>query len=140
MDIQSIMTGGGGILIVILTLIQISPIKINPWGAIARALGRAINKDLMDKVSSLEQTVADIKAEAAEERAISCRARILRFGDEVLHEERHSKDHFDQILMDIKKYNDYCRSHPDFPNDMTRITSERIKSVYRSRLKKNDFL
>lgn len=147
MTLQEILTGGGSILVVVLTVLQLAPIKINPWGAIAKALGRAINAELTEKVTGLERKVADIKeetadikAETAEERAVSCRARILRFGDEVLHGTRHSKDHFDQTLLDIKKYNDYCRTHPDFPNDVTELTSERIKAVYRERLQKNDFL
>lgn len=140
MSIQDIIAGGGGMLLVLLTLLQIAPIKINPWGAIAKALGRAINADVLDKVSSLEEKVETVKAETEEARAISCRARILRFGDEVLHGQRHTKDHFDQTLMDIKAYDDYCKMHPDFPNNVTVITSERIKNVYRERLEKNDFL
>ena len=39
---------GGGIVLVAMTLIQISPIKLDPWSAIARAVGRAINKDVTD--------------------------------------------------------------------------------------------
>ena len=41
---------GGGIVLVAMTLIQISPIKLDPWSAIARAVGRAINKDVIDKL------------------------------------------------------------------------------------------
>lgn len=140
MTLQEILTGGGGILVLVLTVLQIAPIKINPWGAIAKALGRAINADVLDKVTGLEKKVEAIRAETEEDRAVSCRARILRFGDEVLHGERHTKDHFDQILMDIKKYDNYCKTHPNFPNNVTEITSQRIKTVYRIRLEKNDFL
>lgn len=140
MTLQDILAGGGRILVIVLTLLQIAPIKINPWGAIAKAMGRAINADLTDKVTRLEHKVDGIKDKAEEDHAIACRARILRFGDEVLHGERHSKDHFDQILMDIKNYDDYCGCHPDFPNNVTELTSERIKAVYRERLEKNDFL
>ena len=32
---------GGGIILVAMTLIQIAPIKLDPWSAIARAVGRA---------------------------------------------------------------------------------------------------
>ena len=41
---------GGGIVLAAMTLIQIAPIKLDPWSAIARAVGRAINKDVIDKL------------------------------------------------------------------------------------------
>ena len=34
---------GGGLLIALLTVIQISPIQINPWSNLAKAVGKAIN-------------------------------------------------------------------------------------------------
>ena len=40
---------GGGALVAILTLVQVSPIKIDPWSAIGKvlcAIGRAIGKAL----------------------------------------------------------------------------------------------
>lgn len=127
-------------MVIVLALIEVSPIKINPLGAIAKAIGRAMNQDVLEKVSRLEEKVDHLKNETEEERAISCRARILHFGDEVLHGQLHTKDHFGQILLDIQKYEDYCRTHPDFKNGVTEPTSERIKTVYRERLEKNDFL
>ena len=35
--------GGAAVVVVLLSLIQISPIKINPWTAIGKAVGRVIN-------------------------------------------------------------------------------------------------
>lgn len=46
--------GGGGIAVVVLALIEVSPIKINPLGAITKAIGQAINQDVLEKISSLE--------------------------------------------------------------------------------------
>lgn len=46
---------GGGIVLVAMTLIQISPIKLDPWSAIARAVGRAINKDVIDKLDETRE-------------------------------------------------------------------------------------
>lgn len=140
MTLQEVLTGGGGIAVILLALIEFSPIKINPLGSIAKAIGRAINQDVLEKVSSLEEKVDNLKHDTEEERAVSCRARILHFGDEVLHGQRHTKDHFGQILLDISKYEEYCRTHQDFKNGVTEPTSERIKAVYRERLEKNDFL
>ena len=129
-------TSGSGVVFIILTLIQLAPIKLDPWSAI----GKAINKEVIEKVDDLDTKVKDLKSEIAENVAVDCRARILRFGDEVFHGERHTKDHFEQILRDIKTYERYCEEHPDFENNVTEVTSSRIIEIYRRCIEKNDFL
>ena len=43
MDIRDILLGGGGVTVVLLSLIQIAPVQLNPWSWIAKRIGRAIN-------------------------------------------------------------------------------------------------
>lgn len=131
---------GSGVLIAVSALIQISPIKINPWTHIARAIGRAINGELTDKITRLESNVTALREQVSEQAATECRARILRFGDEVLHRERHTKEHFDQILRDIDTYENYCRTHPRFENHITALTSSRIIKIYEECCGKGEFL
>ena len=145
---------GGICLVVILSLIEISPIKINPWSKLFRFLGKALNKDMLDEINDLKTEVSDLKDEIKkvddrvdkmdsridENNAIQCRSRILRFGDEVSHGQNHSRDHFKQIFCDITTYNSYCHSHPEFQNDMTKITSKRIEDDYMERDKRDTFL
>ena len=128
MTLKEILFGGGSALFVLLTLLQLAPIKINPWSAIAKAFGK------------LESELQCVRSGMAEEKAVNCRARILRFGDECLHGERHTKDHFDQTLRDIAAYERYCEDHPEFENNVTELTSDRIKTIYRRCLDSNDFL
>jgi len=122
------------------TLIQIAPIKVNPWSWIARAIGRAINAEVIEKVDKLEKDLGNLKSNTEEQAAKACRIRILRFGDEILHDVHHSKEHFDQILLDITEYDKYCREHPDFKNNMTEITTNRIMSTYEECLEDHSFL
>lgn len=140
MTIREMILGGGGAVLVLMTIVQLMPIKIDPWTAIARAIGRAINGEVLEQVGRLEQEVQRVRSSIAEEKAVNCRARILRFGDECLHGGRHTKDHFDQTLRDITAYERYCEEHPDFVNNVTRLTSDRIKEIYRKCLDNNDFL
>ena len=145
---------GGICLVVILSLVEISPIKINPWSKLFRSLGKALNKDMLDEINDLKTEVSGLKDEIRkvddrvdkidsridENNAIQCRSRILRFGDEVSHGQNHSHDHFKQIFCDITTYNSYCHSHPEFQNDMTKITSKRIEDDYMERDKRDTFL
>lgn len=135
------------IIICILSLIQIVPIKINPLSWIARLFGRAINRELYDKVSMLENKIDDMakeqtkESEAREEdKAISARIRILNFNDELLSHTKHSKESFDQTLDDITFYEDYCEDHKHFKNDRAVMAIKNVKRCYDKCCIDNDFL
>lgn len=123
-----------------MTLIQIAPIKINPWTWVAKAIGRAINAEVIDKVGKMEKDIQNLKQSTEEHEAKSARVRILRFGDEILHDVKHSQEHFNQVLLDITEYEEYCEKHPDFRNNVTCITTKRIKETYEKCLMDNSFL
>ncbi len=123
-----------------MTVIQITPIKINPWSCIAKAIGRAINGEVIEKVENLEKELVSMRNDIDERAAKDCRVRILRFGDEVLHDKRHTKEHFDQILQDITEYDKYCESHKDFKNNMTVMTTVHIKDTYERCMEDRSFL
>ena len=140
MNIKELLTSGGGALLILLTLIQIAPVKINPWSWLAKNIGKAINGEVVEKVDNLSTDIRNLRDECEEREATACRTRILRFGDEILHDVRHSKEHFDQILIDITAYENYCASHPDFRNNVAVATIKRINQVYAWCIRDNDFL
>lgn len=145
MDIVTILkslTTGDALLIVvgILSLVQITPIKINPWSALARWVGNAINGELSAKVDALADKIDKLESKEDERDAVNKRVRILRFEDELQREQRHTKDSFDQVMSDITDYNQYCEDHPKFKNDQTVQTVAHIRKVYADRLEHHDFL
>lgn len=140
MSLSEILTKGGTAFFIILTLIQIAPIKVNPWSWLAKILGRAINGELIAKVDNLEKEFNKLRIAEEEKDAIDWRTRILRFGDEAVHGVRHSKEHFDQILRDITSYEKYCDVHKEFENNQAVITCARIKEIYKRCLETGDFL
>ena len=84
MSIQELLTGGGGLLVLALTVIQVAPVKINPWSAIAKAIGRAVNAEVL---AELERTriKLDNHIKTDDERAADMhRARILQFNNELI--------------------------------------------------------
>ena len=134
-------------LILAMSIIEITPIKINPWSKIFSFIGKLLNKEILDKMAELQNEVSDLdkKMENLEYRfneksAVDSRARIIRFGDEVSHGINHSRDNFQMIMRDITQYDQFCKDHPEFINNMTRITSERIEEDYKERDRKGDFL
>lgn len=147
MNLAEILAGGGISAIALLSLVQFSPIKINPWSTIARGLGRAINGELVEKIDNLETEIKDMRTENDKRNAINDerhatlnRTHILHFNDEILHQKEHTKEHFDQILEDIDEYEEYCKEHTDYKNNKAVCAIDNIKSTYKKCLEKNSFL
>lgn len=142
MSMSSILEMGGGWLIALTVIIQISPIKINPWSWIAKAIGKAINGEVIEKVDRLSKDVEMLKEDCDKREADQCRVRILRFNDELIHakEVRHTKEHFDQTLNDIAIYESYCQSHGRYKNHIADDAIDRIKRIYSECGDKGSFL
>ena len=128
------------IIAAISTVIQISPIKVNPWSWAAKKIGKALNGEMLDRIDQLEKQIDKVEAEAAERSAKHSRAKILRFGNEVRSHQKHTKEYFDEILAEITEYDQYCNDHPDFKNKMTKNTSEIIQETYKKCMADDDFL
>lgn len=63
MSLKEIFLGGGGLLVVLLTLVEFAPIKINPWSALARAIGRAVNADVLRDIPHTKEEFIDVLAD-----------------------------------------------------------------------------
>lgn len=119
-----------GGLLALSAIIQISPIKLNPWSWIAKKVGHAINKEVIDKVDGLENDLKDMKDAQDERNARNARTKILEFGDELLHSMKHSEEAFNDILDIITEYEQYCQDHPNFKNKRTERTVDHIVKTY----------
>lgn len=126
MSMKELVETGGSVLLIVLTLVQVAPIRINPWSVIARTIGKALNADLNEKMDANEAKTA--------------RYRILRFDDEIRHKIRHSKEHFDQIIEDVDTYERYCQVHPRFPNGKAVSATDNVKRTYEKCKAENSFL
>ena len=147
MSFDKIIAGSGGLLLVVLTLIQVAPIKVNPWTAIARTVGRAINKDVLDGLAEVKddqketRRVLDDHIKVDDTRnADAHRARILQFNNELLRDIPHTREDFIEVLAEIDFYERFCEEHPDYKNNRCTHAIANIGRVYDDRLRKHDFL
>lgn len=129
-----------GALIALSAIIQVSPIRLNPWSWIAKKIGRAVNGEMIDKVSKLEKDFSEMRDSLGERDAKNARTKILRFGDELRRGLRHSKDSFDDILVAITEYESYCNKHEEFKNKITERTTKYIVEIYDRCMQENSFL
>lgn len=134
MKLNEILTYGGGGLFALLTLIQLAPIKVNPWSWLAKSIGQAMG------IAAIEKKL-DEHIQADDERdADMHRARILQFNTELLREKKHTEEDFNEIFYNINCYERYCRDHPDYQNGRAVHAIANIGRVYDDRMKKHDFL
>lgn len=131
-------------------IIQIAPIKINPFTWLAKKIGNALTADLKsdlkadftelnDKVNNIETKLETHINENKKERAADYRARIIRFNDEIMEGKTHTKEYYNNILEDIDKYEAYCNSHPDYPNNKAVMAIHNIKAKYEEHMENNSF-
>ena len=143
-DLFPMVTGG---LAILLSVVEILPIKINPWSALAKWLGRAINGEVLSTMKTIraaqkaqaDALAAHIKADD-ERNADGLRERILRFNTELLRGGKHTREDFIEILAVLDGYEAYCTGHPEYRNNRATLAIQNIKRVYVERLQKRDFL
>ena len=140
MTFDKILACSGGGLFLLLTLIQLVPIQVNPWSAIARWIGKAINGEVLGKLGKLEKQLDEHIDTDDKRDADSHRLEILRFNNELLRSVGHTKEEFIEVLAEIDAYEKFCTDHPDYPNNRAVLAIENIQENYKERLKKHDFL
>lgn len=146
MQLNELLAYGGGGVLILLTLIQVAPIKINPWSWIAKIIGRAFNAEVLKDIKDIKETQEDTRSKLEahikaddENRADERRTNILRFNNELIRGLPHTREEFIEILADIDVYERYCKNHPEYENNRAVHAIANIGRVYDERLKKHDF-
>ena len=135
------------ILIMILaSIIQISPIKLNPWTALANWLGRALNKTVINKVDEVNKKVEAVDkklndhiVESENQALQSTRSEILSFGSSIISGKNYNKEKFDFMISKCDKYEKYCKEN-NVANGVADATIKEIRRIYALRLADGGFL
>ena len=147
MTLDDLLLGGGVGAVAVLSLLEIAPIKVNPWSAIARGLGRAFNAEVLVDLKAVQQAQQDTRSAldkhqaADDEYKAEChRAALLAFNTSLLRGELHTQEDFFDAFRHIDQYEGYCRNHPEYKNNRASHAIANIGRVYDERLKARDFL
>lgn len=113
------------IILLLMSFIEVSKIKINPWSSIGKLFGKFLGiTAVSNKLDALEKKVD-------ENQATTIRVRILQFENELQEGRKKSKDSWDQVMDDISRYELYTTTHPDFKNNITVASTQHIMHEYR---------
>ena len=116
-----------------------APILVALIGIIPAILanGKKTRDSVQAQNEATQAEVAEVKSmltthikEDEDDKARNARYRILRFYDELCEGRRHSESHFEDILDDIDRYEQYCQTHPDYKNSRGHVAMRNIKLTY----------
>lgn len=119
-------------LIVFTGLIQIVPIKINPWSALFKWIGKLITGNACEKIDDLIKQVDENEKDRI-------RWEILDFANSCRNNHKHTRDEFQHIVTLHDKYKKLLEKTHD-TNGVFDLEYEYIQDLYAERLQKNDFL
>lgn len=146
MNIQELLTYGGGIVLALLSLVEIAPIKVNPWSALAKIIGRGINSEVLKDLGEVKAMQAKTQSRLDEhirmddERyADELRARILQFDNELRRYIMHDEEDFIEALAIIETYEKYCNTHSEYHNSRALRAIANTKREYQERLERREF-
>lgn len=127
------------VIVVLMTLIQVTPIQINPWDALFRWLGGKFNKGLFTRIDILEQKLDEHIEGSNEERIRKVRADILDFGNACMNHRAHTKEEFEFVISECDQYEQHIRKLNQ-PNGVATATIAEIRRLYEKGIRENSFL
>lgn len=130
---------GGGISAVALLglLLEVAPIKLNPWTAVLSAIGKRLNKDVTEKVDKLAAEVSAQGERIDDNERDRIRYEILDFANSCRNCRRHSSEEFNHIFELKDKYHDILDRREEANGKIDR-DMEYITTLYRRCQEQND--
>lgn len=138
-----------GLIIVFSMIVEIAPIKINPWTKLVTWISKRLTgdlkeqidtntkmyldsyKDLKNDIDGIKSEISDLKESDDQNRAMTSRYRIIRAADEIRNGVMLSDDHIEQLGEDIDIYDKYCKSHPSYLNHKGQRSKEIVTNYER---------
>ena len=113
-------------------LIQIIPIKINPWSALLKWIGKLVTGNACGKIDDLIKQVDENEKDRI-------RWEVLDFANSCRNGRKHTRDEFQHIVALHDKYKKLLAKTKD-TNGVFDLEYNYIQDLYAERLEKNDFL
>ena len=130
--IKDLLTNPSFLIAGVVTLIEVTPIKINPWKKLFRWIGDVINGDIKKDLSELKRDFEETKAQDK-------RWHILDFSNSCRNGRQHSKDEWQHVMSELKEYEEYVKKK-GIVNGVIEEDSKYLRELYHERNIKNDFL
>ena len=136
------MTGTTGLIVtlivILMTIIQIAPIKINPWDFLLGWIGDRLNSHIIKKVDSLDAKLTEHVEESRDSSIKRKRTRILQFVEDGMSGKRYTKEAFDFMITECDEYEEYIKKCGK-KNGVIEASIKEIRRRYFDHIHNNDF-
>lgn len=136
------MSNATGILItlsiIIMTLIQITPLKLNPWDFVLGWIGDRLNSHIVKKVDVLDEKLTEHIKESRDSSVKRKRQRILQFVEEGMNGKRYTKETFEFMMKECDDYEKYIKEH-EIKNGVIEASITEIRHRYIDHIHNADF-
>lgn len=137
---------GGLLLIIFLTIVQLTPIKWNPWDVILAWIGRKLNSGVKKEVDELKKDIEEVNkkldthiAESKVKDLKDTRRDILDFCSSCMNGQRHTMEQFRFVIKKCDEYEEYVESSHIKNGEISSAIKE-IRRRYDCHIQRNDFL
>lgn len=137
---------GSLVLIIFLTIIQISPIKWNPWDSILFWVGSKLNSPLKKEVDELKEQLKAVDkkldghiSESKIKDLKDTRRDVLDFCSSCMNGQRHTQEQYRFVIKKCDEYELYIETNKVKNGEITSAIKE-IRRRYDKHIQMNDFL
>lgn len=114
------------------TIIQVAPIKVDPWSTLLSWIRRGI-------LGELETDVKELKRDFDEEKVNSKRWNILDFANSCRNGRLHTREEWQHVIAQLKEY-EVLTEVKGIENGVIEEEAKYLRKLYAERNEKNDFL
>lgn len=125
--------------VIVSVFFEITPIKLNPIKALLRWIGKAINGEVIQRISGLEARADQQRKSIDENEMDRIRWEVLDFANACRNHIKHTKDEFQHIIALNEKYHKLLEKYND-ENGVFDAEYTYILELYHECQRNNSFL
>lgn len=124
--------------VILTTLVQISPLKLNPWDFCLGWIGDRLNSHIIKKVDALDTKLTEHIAESKDSYIKQKRGRILKFVEDGMGGKTYTKETFEFMIKECDDYETYIKKN-DIKNGVIEASITEIRRRYLDHVHNADF-
>ena len=129
---KDIITNPGIIILGIVSIIQITPININPWSWIRKKLSDLIYGEVRSDIQAVKEELTEVKVQ-------NWRWNVLDFSNSCKNGRRHTLDEWKHTIAQLAEYEKYIERN-DITNGVFEEDAKYLREEYHEHCRNNDFL
>lgn len=144
--INKTVTEHGPTILLLMTMVEVAPIKINPWKWIFKTIGNLVFgeirkeiKETREEIKEIREELAELKRESEEDKAKEKRWHILGFVNSCRRGGLHTREEWNHAISELTDYEVYCKLKK-ITNGVIEEDAKYLRQLFYERNRKNDFL